>query len=565
MRVGNSHCLWNNLAFLVGLFSCFRVSDGQGVPQSVPWQQQQRQQQQVTTTDPHKVVVPVNNLRLTPENEIQFIEGYFSGEGYIDLTNLIFSPTNENNGAADQSSSSSSFSTHLDVAVVRVPTAVCSQAPTSMATITESCPKSAWMEHVGLGASMGGGSSSWWWCCNSKMAQQCPDGTSTSSSSPFHPHLMIHEQDMDGTLRHVDVTARNTTIRPAEEAQFVAEEGGYFVIVMANCDDQTGQAITVHGEVVFVSLQEDLDKMIKEEVPFYAFTSIAFMCLFFWFGFLMHQNKESRIRLEEWIFVTIAVGFAEAILRCIEYVVWEKTGHRNVVMAFLAAVAFGAKHGISRGLLVLLSTGVGVTKPTLEPKTNATLVTLTSAYIGLSTTLNYLGYVEQQRAADIQGVTYDDTSLAQVMWFLLVGTVVIDLIFLVWIPVSLSLTIHHLRDTNQERKLERFRWLFWILFSAVGMSLAVFAALVLDVVYDQGRLAYTLDLSKVNEINVFLIILLIAILWKPNPMAREYAYVMEAATEDDNDLELTESTSTGLPPSPDSNYNKFPIESAEAT
>ena len=47
-------------------------------------------------------------------------------------------------------------------------------------------------------------------------------------------------------------------------------------------------------------------------------------------------------------------------------------------------------------------------------------------------------------------------------------------------------------------------------------------------------------------------------------MAREYAYVMEAPTED-NDLELVESSATNITESPDANYKSFPIESAEAT
>eukprot|EP00977_Amphora_coffeiformis_P008065 scaffold1803_cov92-Amphora_coffeaeformis.AAC.88 len=492
-----------------------------------------------------KVVVPIEDLPLTPANQVQYITGYFEGEGYIDLTSLVFSVKSGGNNVSTTASS-------LDVAVVRVPTEVCSTAPTNLADVAVKCPKSKWMEHVGVGAKVGSG---WWWCCNSNLLEpSCPDG-----KSKVPPHLMIDSNVLDGTLRHVDITNHNATIQPMQDAQFLAQQGGYFTIIMANCDERNGQPIDVNGDVVFVSLEESVEEMVAEEVPFFALTSIAYLVLFFWFGNLMHQNKESRIRLEEWIFCTIAIGFAEVLLRFVEYSIWQHTGRRSPAIALFAAVAFGAKHGVFRGLLVLLCNGVSVTHDTMERLPNAVLVTLTSTYVVLSTTIDYLKYAQERRAADITGA-YLGGDLAQILWYLIVGTILIDLVFLIWIPKSLLRTMEYLRETNQERKLLRFTWIYRILLAAVGLSMLVFVAAVMDIVYDGGQL--NLNLAEINEINVFLILLMVSLLWRPNPMAREYAYVTEMPTED-NDLELTDTSV--VPSSPGSDFKSFPIESAEAS
>lgn len=498
--------------------------------------------------------IPINNLPLNTAKEVQYIEGYFEGEGYIDLSKLEFriEPGNAT------SSSSMIPTTSLDVAVVHVPEEVCNEPPANPhpTTVAVACPITKWMDTIGIGA-RSGDNGGWWWCCNSAVP-------STVCNTNDTPHLIVNENVMDGAVRHLELKPGNSTITPPQDAQFIAAKGGYFIILMANCDAQNGQPITVDGDVVFVSLEQEIESIVNEDTVFYGMGSVAYLCLFFWFASLMHQHKESRIRLEEWIFGTISVGFAEVLLRSIEFLVWRQTNQRNPVLGFMASAAYGAKHGIVRGMLVLICSGVGVTRTSLENPGMVALVLLTLLYIFFSTTLSFLGFLEERKSSDIVGRTYDkDDKMAQWMWECIVFTWIIDLVFLFWIPMSLYQTIVLLRRTNQERKLERFRWLNRILMSAIGLSLLLFLAVTVDLIIDQGRMASHVDLAQVNEINVYLILLLVAFVWRPNPMAREYAYVTEAATEE-NELELTESTA-GVPASPDAAYNSFPIDSAEAT
>ena len=531
---------------------------------------------------PETVLVPVHNVDLQPSTTgIQYIQGYFKGSGYLDLQDLQFSLASDNHDTNDYNTQASASHT-IDVAVVRVPSDVCPKPPVTWADIITACPPSEWTEHVGIGKYMSTpassspysiGNNDWAWCCNPQIPDSCASSTS-SQSSPNHLNVDTSIVDPMDSLRQITVSAKNspTSIMPPENAAFVMDDdGGYIVVLLANCDvSSSGTTIRVNGTVEFVSFAGMLQEIVDEEVPFYGLTSLAYMALFFWFAYLMHQNAESRIDLEEWIFGTISIAFAESLLRFVEFIMWRHSGHRNKFVAFLAAVAYGAKHGVSRGLLVLLCSGVGVIRARLEASGKLILWGLTISYIGLSTATEYVEYLQQtHHEGHITGV-YETGFLADVESNLITAMLLIDLIFVTWIPTALRRTIAHLRSTNQERKLERFRHLVRIICFAVSFSILVFLFIVLDIAYDNGRLALSFDYSDVGELNLYLLLLLVAILWRPNPMAREYAYVMEAPTEENSnhDLELVESTSVGIADgssAADADYKSFPIDSAEAT
>lgn len=529
----------------------------QAVPRDAPHAYPEEMCENAPVMPPGTTIIPVQNLQLPPgaANQIRSLEGYLSGVGYIDLSLLTFLAIDSYNNKAD------AFA--LDIAVVRVPDEVCADAPTnssSPAQVVAACPQTQWQTALGLGtadASLAGG---WRWCCNGNQA-------STWCGENPAPHLMVNPTVMDGTVRQlsIDPSRGSVSITPPEDAEFVVHEGGYYVIVLMNCDTTIGEPVVVNGEAFIVDLQQEIQQQVDEDAPFYGLISVAYFCLFFWFASLMHQHKESRIVLEEWIFAAISVALSEVMMRFFEYVIWKRTGHRIAAVAFMAAVAYGAKHGISRGLLVVLCLGLGVVQPVLAPFVMTTLTVLTVSYISMSTAFDYLAYVQESREADVEGL-YDESSLAKTMWLLFCGTAFVDLIFLVWIPTALSGTMASLRETNQERKLLRFRWLYHILVTAVSFTLLVLMAAMLDLFLNQGRLSNGFNLSQVNELNVLFVLGAIAWLWRPNPNARDYAYVTElAGGEHPDDLELTETTATSVVESSDTTYQAFPIESAEAT
>jgi hypothetical protein len=113
----------------------------------------------------------------------------------------------------------------------------------------------------------------------------------------------------------------------------------------------------------------------------------------------------------------------------------------------------------------------------------------------------------------------------------------IDIVFLIWIPSAMCQTMHYLKTTNQLRKLERYQTLLKIMIVSVVLTIVT-----IILVFSGAFGLSFMDIGEGNEFNFFIILTLVAFVWRPNPNAREFAYAMELGTGDDEngttDLEL---------------------------
>jgi Lung seven transmembrane receptor len=112
----------------------------------------------------------------------------------------------------------------------------------------------------------------------------------------------------------------------------------------------------------------------------------------------------------------------------------------------------------------------------------------------------------------------------------------IDIVFLIWIPSAMCQTMHYLKTTNQLRKLERYQTLLKI------MIVSVVLTIVTIVLVFSGAFGLSfMDIGEGNEFNFFIMLTFVAVVWRPNPNAREFAYSMELGTcDDDNDNGTTD-------------------------
>jgi hypothetical protein len=145
---------------------------------------------------------------------------------------------------------------------------------------------------------------------------------------------------------------------------------------------------------------------------------------------------------------------------------------------------------------------------------------------------------------------------------------------MVWIIIALPETMSYLKSTNQLRKLERYRYLLWILGLAVMLTIILVWLHTEDVFNGNsgGVEVSTLNISQGNEANFFLILICVAILWKPHPMARDFVYAIELSMQEDDEgtmtiLEMTENVKNNGDAATDdesAEYNQFPPVEAYA-
>ena len=378
-------------------------------------------------------------------------------------------------------------------------------------------------------------------CCSTEAQKS---GNCTTAG-----RLNVDKESFVGVQMSVSVPAMtDATINPLDfdPMVFVEKEGSY-ALLFANCNENATK-VQIIGVVVwdsFVTHEE-----IEHSVPFYVALTVAYLALMAWFGYLMYENRSTRVRLEEYIFAAIVLGVMETLLTTIDFA----NNTKNLRWLTISAIFFGTlKHGLARCILMMVSLGWGVTVPSLQLRTMVMILVLGATYAALTFTLDM---AQMDEGAGVEEENADDDALVhsgpvrRVALFL----TIIDFVIWIWVIFCLNVTIKHLEDNQQERKLRRYKWLLNIMIIAVIMN-------VMALIFISTEIADGLNVNitlwpATMELGFFLVVGCIAYLWRPNPNAREFAYVEEVNTENDSyELELTEDSNNVLQDGGKSNGN----------
>lgn len=200
------------------------------------------------------------------------------------------------------------------------------------------------------------------------------------------------------------------------------------------------------------------------------------------------------------------------------------------------------KRAVSRCLIVMVSLGWGVVRDTLGA-TMPKIVFLGIFYVGTSVVRDFMVVIAVQ---DMETLSIEEEGeLFDVVQILTFVVAAIDVVFILWILDALNGTMEYLESMNQTRKLMRYLrlrclFLFTILFAVVW---AVFS--LVDTYDEDGILEEQHEwiVDAATELNYLFLLIGVAVLWWPNPSAKEYAYVMElpavGGEDGENELELT--------------------------
>lgn len=174
--------------------------------------------------------------------------------------------------------------------------------------------------------------------------------------------------------------------------------------------------------------------------------------------------------------------------------------------------------------------------------------------------INFLGglYVSVALTRDIMTVVAyteiqemsqeEEDELFDIVSILTLVVAFVDVIFYFWIIDSMNSTMEYLESMKQTSKLLRYLRLRCILMFSILFAVIWSVFGIVDN-YDQGIVnqeqEWVIDASM--ELNYLFVLLCVAVLWRPQQNAKQYAYVMElpamvAAAEDGDDgggLELS--------------------------
>ncbi|KAL5209174.1 hypothetical protein ABZP36_004797 [Zizania latifolia] len=325
-----------------------------------------------------------------------------------------------------------------------------------------------------------------------------------------------------------------------EEANMVTQsvpinKTGMYYLYFMFCDPQL-KGLKITGRTVWKNPQGYLPGKMAPMMTFYGFMSLAYLVLgLVWFLQFVRCWKDI-LQLHYHITAVIALGMCEMAFWCFEYANFNSTGTRPMAITLWAVTFTAVKKTISRLLLLVVSMGYGVVRPTLgavTSKVGALGVIYFIASEGLELVEN-LGNIN-----DFSGKT---------RLFLVLPVAILDATFIIWIFSSLSRTLEKLQLRRSMAKLELYRKFTNSLAISVLVSIAwigyelYFNAT--DPLSELWQRAWIIPAFWNLLSYAFLAI--ICILWSPSHNPTGFAYSEDTADEvDEEGLSLVGSAVKG--------------------
>ncbi|MQL73670.1 hypothetical protein Taro_006032, partial [Colocasia esculenta] len=274
-------------------------------------------------------------------------------------------------------------------------------------------------------------------CCTPDLAKlgACAQGTVIYRPSTLNPKW---PQVLDVTFKGNELVAA----LPSHTIPIMRT--GMYNLYFIYCDSSLN-GLTIEGKTIWKNPSGYLPGRMSPLMNFYGAMSLAFVILgIFWFSQYARFWREV-LPLQNSITLVIALGMFETTMWYFEYAEFNKTGVRPTGIT-IWAVTFGTvKRTVARVIILVVSMGFGVVRPTLGG--------LTSKVVMLGTTFFLASEVLE--LAENVGTVSDLSGKARL--FLVLPVAFLDAFFILWIFTSLSKTLDKLQTRRLTAKLEIYR------------------------------------------------------------------------------------------------------------
>ncbi|GBG59861.1 hypothetical protein CBR_g66668 [Chara braunii] len=301
----------------------------------------------------------------------------------------------------------------------------------------------------------------------------------------------------------------------------ITRTGMYYMLFIV-CDKSLTK-VYVDGETVWKNPMGYLPGMVAPKLAFYAFLSFCYLVLgVIWFVQYTRYWRDI-LQLQNCITLVLFLGMSETATWYFDFVNFNSTGSRPIGVTMWAVLLGALRKALSRMLVLVVSMGYGVVRPTLGGLTNKVLFLGITDFVAICSfdMMQYVGAV-------------DDKAPAARM-FLTLPVAVLDAIFILWIFTSLSRTLSQLQARRQTAKLELYRKFTNVLAITVVVSVAWIAYEFYLKVEDQYVENWEMDwiVHVVWQALNFGLLCTICYLWAPNQNATRYAYSEDVGEEDE--------------------------------
>ncbi|XP_042403579.1 transmembrane protein 87A-like [Zingiber officinale] len=309
---------------------------------------------------------------------------------------------------------------------------------------------------------------------------------------------------------------------------------GMYNLFFISCDPKL-KGLTMSGKTIWKNPDGYLPGRMAPLMDFYLFISLAYLALsFIWFSQYVRFWKDI-LPLQNCISLVIALGLFEMTLWYFEYLSFNETGIRPVGITTWVVTVRAVRKSVSRLLILTVSMGYGVVRPTLGGLTTKVLL------LGVT----YFVASELLSISENVGTINDISGKARL--FLVLPDAFLDAFLILWIFTSLSRTLEKLQARKSTVKLDIYRKFTNALAVVVIASVAWIGYEVYFKATDpfSERWQSAWIITAFWDVLSFLLLSVMCYLWAPSQSSQRYAYSGEVGEDDEEAQSLTKGTSDG--------------------
>ncbi|EYU35438.1 hypothetical protein MIMGU_mgv1a004871mg [Erythranthe guttata] len=355
-------------------------------------------------------------------------------------------------------------------------------------------------------------------CCTADLAklEGCKQGEviSTPSASDKNWPVVLNIYFKENML--------STHIKNNKEVN--VKKTGMYNLFFITCDPKL-KAMKVSGRTVWRNPSGYLPGRIAPLMKFYVFMSIlyAILCAVWVFQYVRYWNDV--LLLQHCITSVIALGLLEMTFWYLDYAYFNSTGTRPIGITTWVVTIGAVRRTLSRILILSVSMGYGVLRPTLGGLTTKVLL-VGGTYFLASEMLNIAEYV---------GSINDVAGRARVFFVLPVAF--LDAFLILWIFTSLSKTLEQLQAKRSSTRLDIYRKFsnalaVTVIASVVWIGYEVYFKAT-DPFNERWQSAWII--TAFWDILAFALLCVICYLWAPSQSSQRYAYMDNKGEETDDE------------------------------
>lgn len=328
--------------------------------------------------------------------------------------------------------------------------------------------------------------------------------------------LILHEDAKHGTFLYTVDLAHNDEGVGRIDRTFPITSTGLKYLLISSCNELTG-SVVINGKTEWKNPFGYLPGELHGFLPFTLGLAVAYVGIGFAWAMLSLWHWRELMILQTYVTVVLGLSMMEMTFRYYDYSQFNAHGSRSTELMLWASMLHTMKQTVSRMLVLIVSMGFGIVKPSLGDSANTVW--------GLGGLFFFFSMIQRvyELSAHTSAVTF-------MQYVTMLPVASLDLVFFVWIFRSLSEVTSQLEAKTsvgkENAKLElyrKFRRVLYFTMFVAGMWSIVYSGIVVSGrITREWKTRWLFD--GFFDLEYLLVLLAIMFLWRPTNNATQFAY-----------------------------------------